>query len=122
MESKINCSSCSSIKPALCLDHFYLVSIETDPQDPVWFETFYGFLQIYHSYYNKKLKLDKLASFMLAYKRAWLYLPVSFENMPSKVFFIVTLNTKNVPTSFGAKNIQKTKNSKNIFCANQPAQ
>ena len=31
-------------------------------------ETFYGFLQIYHSHCNKKLRVDKLASFMLACK------------------------------------------------------
>ena len=31
-------------------------------------QTFYGFLQIYHSYYNEKSRVDKLASFTLAYK------------------------------------------------------
>ena len=47
--------------------------------DPVWldnflvntakcWQTFYDFLQIYHSYYNKQLRVDKLASFTLAYK------------------------------------------------------
>ena len=33
-----------------------------------FWQTFYGFLQIYHSYYNEKLRVDKLASFTLAYK------------------------------------------------------
>ena len=33
-----NCSSHSSITTPLCFDHFYLVSIQTDPQDIVWLE------------------------------------------------------------------------------------
>ena len=54
-------------------------NIQTDPQDPVWLEnrfintakcwqTFYGFLQIYHSYYKEKLRIDKLDAITLAYK------------------------------------------------------
>ena len=49
------------------------------PQESVWLEnrfvntakcwqTFYGFLQIYHSYYNKQLRADTLVSFTLACK------------------------------------------------------
>ena len=85
---KRNCSSHSLIKAPLCFDNFYLVSIQTDPQYPVWLEnlivntakswqTFNGFLQIYH--------------------------------------FILTLNALNVLTIFGAKYIQKTVSYLNIF-------
>ena len=31
-------------------------------------QTFYGFPQLYHSYFNEKLRVDKLASFTLAYQ------------------------------------------------------
>ena len=76
---------------------------QTLAKDPVWLEnffvntakcwqTFYGFLQIYHSYYNEKLRVDKLASFALAYKSLVICLLV-FENTANKVFLILTLNT-----------------------------
>ena len=72
-------SSHISIRTPLFFDHFYWVSIQTVPQDPVWpenrfmntakcWQTFNGFLQNYYFYYKEKLRVDKLASFTLAYK------------------------------------------------------
>ena len=55
------------------------LNLNRPPQDPVRPENrfvntakrslmFYNFLQIYHSYYNEKLRVDKLASFAIGYK------------------------------------------------------
>ena len=60
-------------KKSLCFDHFYLVFDLNRPQGSMWLENFFvstakcwqtfnGFLQMYHSCYNEKLRVDKLAS------------------------------------------------------------
>ena len=86
------------MKTPLCFDNFSLVFDLTDPQDPVWLEnvfvntakcrqTFYGYLQIYNSHYNEKLRVDKLASFTLAYKSLAIFICLLvFENIADKVF------------------------------------
>ena len=50
-------------------------------------QTFYGFLQIYHSYHNEKLRVDKLALYASLQELGCICRLV-FENTANKVFYI----------------------------------
>ena len=56
-------------------------------------QTFNGFLQFYHSYYNEELRIDELASFNASPQELGCICQLVFENMAKKFFFILILNT-----------------------------
>ena len=51
-------------------------------------QTYYSFLQVYHSYYNKNLRLDKLASFTLALKSLVVFVYPFSRTWQTKLFDI----------------------------------
>ena len=142
-----NCSSHSSINTPLRFDYFYLVSISTYPQDPVWlknhfvntgksWQAFYVFLQIYHFYYNEKLRVDKLASFTIGYKILAVFVCYFLRTCQTKFFDTNSEYIKRT-NKFWAKIYSENRQlfesfyrfhftfmylEKSIFCASQPGQ
>ena len=60
------------------------------------FQTCYGFQQIYHSHYNEKLREDKLASFMLAYKSFTVFVYQYLRTCQTKFFDINSEHIKRI--------------------------
>ena len=139
-----NCSFHSSINTPLCFDYFYLVSISTYPQDPVWlknhfvntaksWQTFYGFLQIYHSYY---IPTFLLASFTIGYKILAVFVCYFLRTCQTKFFdtnseYIKRTNkfwakiysgNRQLFESFCRFHFTFMYLEKSIFCASQPGQ
>ena len=78
------------------------------------FQTIYGFLQIYHSYYNKKLRVYKLASFTPAYKSLVAFV-CQFSRTRQTKFFDVNSEYITRINKFWAKYIEKTVSYLNLF-------
>ena len=61
----------------------------------------YGFLQIYHSYYNEKSRVDKLASFTLAYKSFAVFVYQFLRTFQTKFFNINSEYIKRINKFWG---------------------
>ena len=75
---------------------------------------FYGFLQIYHSYFNEKLRADKLASFTLAYKSSAVFVHKFLRACQTKFFDINSKQIKRFGMGWG-EYMQKTLSYLNLF-------
>ena len=64
-------------------------------------QTIYSFLQIYHSFYNEKLRVYKLASFMLAYKNLAVFVYEFLRTRQTKLFDVNFEYTKRINKFWG---------------------
>ena len=62
---------------------------------------FYGFLQIYHSYYSEKLRVGKLASFTLAHKSLAVFVCSFSRTWQTKFFDINSEYVKRINKFWG---------------------
>ena len=64
-------------------------------------QTFYDFLLIYHSYYNEKLRVDKLASFTPPYKSFALLVLYFLRTCQTKIFDMNSEYVKHINKLWG---------------------